>query len=69
MHGTIQKQKFGYKWMRIGYADTRFSIIVIFVSLATMFFLATWVYNEIPKTNWRLNQFFGHLSYCSTFIY
>lgn len=57
MQGTIQKQKFGYKWMRIGYAETRFSNIVIFVSLATMFFLATWVYNEIPKTNWRLINF------------
>jgi len=43
--------------MRIGYADTGFSNIVLFVSLATMFFLAIWVYNEIPKTNWRLINF------------
>jgi len=43
--------------MRIGYADARFSTVIILVSLSIMIYLAVWVYREIPKTEWRLIHF------------
>ena len=54
MQGTLQKQKCGYQWMRIGYADTKFSIAILIVSLSVMGFLAIWAYREMANTEWRL---------------
>ena len=43
--------------MRIGYADTKFSTAILMVSLSIIVFLATWVYRELPNTEWRLVNF------------
>jgi hypothetical protein len=53
MQGTMQKQKCGYNWMRIGYADSRFTTVILLVSLSVMIYLSTWVYREIPNTKWQ----------------
>ena len=57
MQGIMQKQKCGYKWRRIGYADARFSNVIKFVSLSALVVLAIWVYMEIPDTEWHLANF------------
>jgi len=57
MQGTMQKQKCGYRWMRIGYADARFSMVIILVSLSAIIYLASWAYREIPDTEWRWANF------------
>jgi hypothetical protein len=57
MQGTLQKQKCGYKWMRIGYATAGFSNVMIFISVSVLVILAIWVYKEIPDTEWHLVNF------------
>jgi hypothetical protein len=57
MQGTLIKQKCGYKWMRIGYADTKFSTAILIVSLFVIIFLALWAYREMPNTKWRWGNF------------
>lgn len=57
MKGTLQRQRSGYKWMRIGYADTRFSLAILLGSLSIMIFLALWAFREMPETKWRLGNF------------
>ena len=57
MHGTIQKGKCGYQWMRIGHADAVFSTAILTVSLSIVIFLAIGVYRELPNTEWRLVNF------------
>ena len=57
MQGTLCKQKNGYNWMRVGYADAKFANIMILVSLSTIVYLAFWVYREIPETKSRLVYF------------
>ena len=57
MQGTFQKEKCGYKWMRIGHADTKFSTVLFTVSLSIIIFLAIWVYRELPNTKWCLVHF------------
>ncbi|MFZ5820843.1 MAG: hypothetical protein ACOYYJ_13160 [Chloroflexota bacterium] len=57
MQGTLQKQRSGYKWMRIGYATTRFSLAILLGSLSIMIFLAIWAFREMPETKWRLVNF------------
>jgi hypothetical protein len=57
MQGTFQKEKCGYKWMRIGHADARFTNVIVFVSLSAIIFLALWVYWETPKTEWHWVNF------------
>jgi len=59
MQGTLQKQKCGYKWMRIGYADAGFSNVIKFVSLSALIILAIWVYMEMPDTEWHFVNFLG----------
>jgi hypothetical protein len=57
MHGTLQKQKCGYKWMRIGYADAKFSTAILMVAISVMIFLAILAFREMPITEWRLVNF------------
>jgi len=57
MQGTSRKEKCGYTWMRIGYADARFANTIKLFSLSAIIVLALWVYWEIPKTAWRLAAF------------
>lgn len=57
MQGTLQRQKGGYKWMRIGYADTRFSFAILTGSLTIIILLAFWAFREMPDTEWRLVNF------------
>jgi hypothetical protein len=57
MQGTLQKQKCGYQWMRIGYADARFSTTITLVCLSVVIYLALWVYREIPDTEWHWGIF------------
>jgi hypothetical protein len=58
MQGTMKKQKCGYTWMRIGYADTKFSTAILIVSLSAIVFLAIWAFGELPNTKWRWGNFF-----------
>jgi len=53
MQGTLQKQKCGYNWMQIGYADTRFSKTILIPSLLLAIFLAIWAYREMPDGKWH----------------
>jgi hypothetical protein len=53
MQGTLQKERSGYRWMRIGFASDRFSILVKLGSTFTLIILAIWAYLEIPATEWR----------------
>ena len=57
MQGTLQKEKFGCKWMRIGFADKIFSTIFLIISFSAMILLAIWAYQELPKTKWRWGYF------------
>ncbi len=57
MEGTLQKQKLGYSWMRIGFANARFSNFMKLISLLALIILAVWVYLELPDTEWRLLNF------------
>ena len=57
MQGTLQKQKCGYQWMRIGYADTKFSTTILITAISVMFLLAIWAYREMPDTRWRWGNF------------
>jgi len=57
MQGTLKKQVCGYKWIRIGYADTKFSTTLLTGSLFVIILLAFWVYKELPDTKWRLVNF------------
>jgi hypothetical protein len=57
MQGTLQQQKCGYKWMRIGYADTKFSSAILIGSLSIFILLAIWAFKEMPDTEWRLVNF------------
>jgi len=43
--------------MRIGYAETKFSVGILMVSLCIMSFLAIWAYMETPNSEWRLAIF------------
>jgi len=53
MQGTLRKQIHGYQWMRVGSAETRFSIVVMLVSLSAMIYLAFRVYTQLPETELR----------------
>ncbi|MBN1302994.1 MAG: DUF3267 domain-containing protein [Anaerolineales bacterium] len=68
MQGTLQKQKCGYRWMRIGYADTKFSTVILIISLSTIIFLATWAFRELPNTKWRWGNFLA-IYFFATIIY
>lgn len=57
MQGVLLKQKCGYKWMRIGYADSRFSTTLLTLALSLFILLAIWTFKEIPKTEWRWLHF------------
>ena len=57
MQGTIEKRKCGYKWMRIGRADVKFSKTILAIALPAMILLAIWAYREIPDSKWRLGNF------------
>jgi len=57
MQGTLQRQRCGYKWMRIGYAKAEFSSTILAISLAVIVFLGIWAYREIPDTEWRWANF------------
>jgi hypothetical protein len=57
MRGTIREQEDGINRMRVGYAGSKFSKLILFVSLIGMIFLAWWVYREIPATGWRVVNF------------
>ena len=57
MQGTLQKQKCGYRWMRIGYADSGFSNVFILIASLILIYLAFWVYFELPDSKWRLINF------------
>jgi hypothetical protein len=57
MRGTIREHEDGINRMRVGYADSKFSMLILFVSLIGMLFLAWWVYREIPATGWRVVNF------------
>lgn len=57
MQGTVQRQRSGYKWMRIGYANTKFSMAILLDSLCIMILLAIWAFREMPETKWRLGNF------------
>ena len=57
MQGTLQRQRCGYKWMRIGYADTKFSLVILIGSLSIIILLAIWAFREMPDTKWRLSNF------------
>jgi hypothetical protein len=54
MQGTSLKRKWGYKWMRIGYADARFSTAITLAAVAGMISLAYWAYRELADTGWPL---------------
>jgi len=54
MRGTLQKQRCGYHWMRIGYADTRFSATLLTVAGCVIILLAIWAFVEMADTRWRL---------------
>ena len=68
MQGTLKKQKCGYKWMRIGYADTKFSTAILIVSLSVIVFLALWAYREMPNIKWRWSNFLS-IYFVATIIY
>jgi hypothetical protein len=68
MQGTLRKQKCGYRWMRIGFASTRFTLALMLVSLSAVITLALWVYREIPSTAWRLVYFLG-LYFAAALVY
>jgi hypothetical protein len=53
MRGTLRDQKNGVNRMRVGYADSRFSITILLASLFFMLFFAWWAYWEFPDTKWR----------------
>jgi hypothetical protein len=57
MQGTLQRQKGGYKWMRIGYANTGFSFAILTGSFTIIILLAIWAFREMPDTEWRLVNF------------
>ena len=57
MQGILQRQRCGYTWMRIGYADTKFSSAILICSLSIIILLAIWAFREIPNTEWRLVNF------------
>jgi len=54
MQGTLLKRKWGYKWMRIGCTDARFSIAITLAAVAGMISLAYWAYRELASTGWPL---------------
>jgi drug/metabolite transporter (DMT)-like permease len=44
-------------WMRIGYADTKFSTTILMISISVMFFLAIWAFREMTNTEWQMVNF------------
>jgi hypothetical protein len=54
MQGTLLKRKCGYKWMRIGHADARFSTVILLAAVVVMICLVYWAYRELAKTEWPL---------------
>jgi len=53
MRGTLKKKKCGYTWMRIGYADARFSATLLTVAGCVIILLAVWAFGEMADTRWR----------------
>ncbi|NLV45884.1 MAG: hypothetical protein GXY07_15450 [Candidatus Hydrogenedentes bacterium] len=68
MRGVVRKQKCGYEWMRVGYADAKFTLGMTFVSLSTILGCALWGYKEIPETEWRLTRFLA-VYFIATVLY
>ena len=68
MQGTLQRQRSGYKWMRIGYADTKFSFAILIGSLSIIILLAIWAFREIPDIEGRLVHFLV-IYFFATIIY
>ncbi len=68
MRGVVRKQKCGYEWMRVGYADVKFTLVMTFVSLSTLICCALWGYKEIPETEWRLARFLA-VYFIATVLY
>ena len=54
--------------MRIGYADTKFSAVILIASLSTIMFLAIWAFRELPNTKWRWGNFLA-IYFIATIIY
>jgi hypothetical protein len=54
MRGTLQKQRCGYHWMRIGFAAPRFSAALLTAAACAIILLAIWAFGEMADTRWRL---------------
>ncbi len=59
MQGTVQKERDGYHWMRIGFAPPRFACSARLATLLALIVLGIWFYVELPKTVWRPAIFVG----------
>jgi hypothetical protein len=68
MRGTLHKQKCGHHWMRIGYADSRFSTVFILLSSSLIVCFTYWVFRAIPKTEW-LSVHFLAIYFIATILY
>lgn len=53
MQGTLRKRIYGYHWMRVGSAKTRFATVVMLISLSAVVCLAFRVYTRLPETGLR----------------
>ncbi len=59
MEGTLQEQKSGYRWMRIGFLPSRAANIVKLAFLIAALGLAVWSYLELPNSDWRWANLVG----------
>ncbi len=53
MQGTLQRQRGGYVWMRVGFATARAAGVMKGLCILAIIALAMWFYLELPATAWR----------------
>ena len=53
MQGTIRKQRCGFHWMRIGFAERSFSVPYLGALISIIVLLSIWIVGELPKNGLR----------------
>lgn len=53
MQGILQEERAGYRWLRIGFATDRASLLLKSAAALTLIILGIWLYLEIPETRLR----------------
>jgi len=68
MQGTLRKHRFGYEWMRVGFAGARFRVAAFVLFLSVVILLAFWTYVEMPPAPLRL-VYFVLLYFAAVLVY